>query len=177
MSKTDNIFLIGPMGAGKTSVAKQLSYLVHFPYYDTDQEIEEKTGVSVSWIFEVETEAGFRRREVSIIEELTQRKNIILSTGGGSIVSPQNCEVLKKRGFVAYLTVGFEQQVGRTSRHRGHRPLIDYPDSRARLEKLNREREPLYQYTADKIYKTDNQTPKDVAEQIFIDFQKECAST
>ncbi len=171
MSKSDNIFLIGPMGAGKTSVAKQLGRFTKFAYYDSDKQIEERTGVSISWIFEVETEAGFRKREAAMIDELTQMHNIILSTGGGSIVTPENCQHLRERGFVAYLTVDLEQQLQRTARHRGHRPLIDYPDARERLIQLNRERTPLYEKIADKEYTTDDQSPHSVAYKIFEDFK------
>lgn len=170
MSKTDNIFLIGPMGAGKTSVAKQLARLTKFKHYDSDEEIQRRTGVSISWIFEVEGEVGFRKREREMIDELSQKQNIILSTGGGSIVTPANCSQLKGNGYVAYLTVDLETQVDRTSRQRGHRPLIDYPDSRERLIKLNQEREPLYQATADKRYDTEGQSPRGVAWQIYQDF-------
>lgn len=172
MSKSDNIFLIGPMGAGKTSVAKQLARFTKFESYDTDKEIEKRTGVSISWIFEVETEAGFRKREQAMIDELTQMKNIILSTGGGSIVTPENREHLQARGFVAYLTVNLDVQVGRTERQRGHRPLIDFPDARERLIQLNKEREPLYQKIADKQYTTDDQSPRGVAYKIFQDFKE-----
>lgn len=170
MTKSDNIFLIGPMGAGKTSVAKQLARMTNYDQYDTDEEIQKRTGVSVSWIFEVETEQGFRKREASMIDELTQMTHIILSTGGGCIVTPENRQALKERGYVVYLTVGLEQQVDRTSRQRGHRPLIDFPDARERLIQLNAEREPLYIATADKTYETDSQSPRGVAWQIYQDY-------
>lgn len=170
MSKADNIFLIGPMGAGKTSVAKQLARLTNFKHFDSDEEIQNRTGVSVSWIFEVEGEAGFRKREHEMIEQLSQEHHIILSTGGGSITTPANCEVLRERGYVAYLTVDLETQVERTRRQRGHRPLIDFPDARERLIKLNQEREPLYRATADKLYDTEGQSPRSVAWKIYQDF-------
>lgn len=170
MSKTDNVFLIGPMGAGKTSVAKQLARLTKFTHYDSDSEIQKRTGVSISWIFEVEGEAGFRKREREIIDELSQQQKIILSTGGGSITTPEICTMLKDRGYVAYLTVDLETQVDRTSRQRGHRPLIDYPDARERLIKLNDEREPLYEATANKAYTTEGQSPRGVAWEIYQDF-------
>jgi shikimate kinase len=172
MTKTNNIFLIGPMGAGKTSVAKQLSRMTKYDHFDTDEEVQKRTGVSVSWIFEVEKESGFRKREALMIEELTQKNNIILSTGGGCIVTPENRAVLKERGYTVYLTVNLDQQVERTSRQRGHRPLIDYPDARERLIKLNKEREPLYVEVADKVYNTDGQSPRSVAWDIYQDFLK-----
>src|SRR3990167_11539772 len=163
MSKKNNIFLIGPMGAGKTSVAKQLARLTKYRHFDSDEEVQQRTGVSISWIFEVETEQGFRRREADVIDELSQLEHIILSTGGGCVTTPINCEVLKERGFVAYLTVNLEQQVERTSRQRGHRPLIDYPDARERLIQLNERRAALYISTADKVYPTDHCSPYSVA--------------
>ena len=170
MSKKNNIFLIGPMGSGKTSVGHQLAALMQCPFYDTDKEIERRTGVSVSWIFEVETEAGFRKREVEIIDELSNRDHVVLSTGGGSVVTPINCQLLKERGFVAYLTVDLALQYERTKRHRGHRPLIDYPDAKERLMMLNAQRKPLYLATADKVYCTDRQSPRSIAEKILRDF-------
>lgn len=171
MSKHDNIFLIGPMGSGKTSVGQQLSILMHYPFYDTDKEIEKRTGVSVAWIFEVETEAGFRKREAQIIDELSSMSHIVLSTGGGSVVTPVNCQLLKERGFVVYLTVDPELQFERTKRHRGHRPLIDYPDAKERLMVLNEQRKLLYMQTADKVYGTNDQSPRSIAEEILRDFR------
>jgi shikimate kinase len=170
MNHTSNIFLVGPMGAGKTSVAKQLSRLTGFPFYDSDHEVQNRTGVSISWIFEVEGEAGFRKREAAVIDELTQMNQIILSTGGGSIITDVNRQHLAERGFVVYLTVDLELQIQRTRRQRGHRPLIDIPDPRERLIELNAVREPLYESIADKVYKTDRKTPKRVAEKIYRDY-------
>ena len=162
------------MGAGKTSVAKQLSRLTKYPFYDTDKEVENRTGVSVSWIFEVETESGFRKREAEVVRDLCEYQHIILSTGGGSVVTPESCDLLQQNGYVAYLTVGLEMQIERTSRYRGHRPLIDFPDARERMEKLNEEREPLYLKIADGSYDTDDQSPRGVAYSIFTDYQKFC---
>lgn len=170
MSKQNNIFLVGPMGSGKTSVGYHLAALMQCTFYDTDKEIEKRTGVSIGWIFEVEAESGFRKRETDVINELSGMNHIILSTGGGSVVTPLNCELLKNRGFVAYLTVDPELQYERTKRHRGHRPLIDYSDAKERLGILNAQRQPLYTAIADKIYCTDNESPRGIAEKIFKDF-------
>ena len=171
MAKYDNIFLIGPMGAGKTSVAKQLSRLMDFPFFDSDEAVQTRTGVSVSWIFEKEGEAGFREREAAMIDELTAMRSVIVSTGGGAIVTPINRERLAERGFVAYLNVGLELQIDRTSRQRGHRPLIDMADPRDQLIKLNAEREPLYQSIADCVYATDRLSPHAVAQKIMKDYR------
>lgn len=175
MSKWDNIFLIGPMGAGKTSVARQLAYLTGYRYFDSDHEIQARSGVSVSWIFEVEGESGFRVREAAMIDELTSNKHVIVSTGGGAIVTPSTRELLPSRGFVVYLKVGLALQYERTKRQRDHRPLIDVPDPREALVRLNAAREPLYQSIADAVYSTDNQTPRVIAERICQDYGKERA--
>ena len=171
MSKHNNIFLIGPMGSGKTSVGQQLSILMGCPFYDSDKEIEKRTGVSVSWIFEKESESGFRKREADVIAELSNLSHVIVSTGGGCVVTPRNCQLLKERGFVAYLTVDFELQYERATRHRGLRPLLDHPDAKERLQSLNMQRKALYEQTADKCYCTDNQSPRSIAEKILTDFR------
>lgn len=171
MSKLDNIFLIGPMGAGKTSVARQLSRLTGYPFFDSDQAIQDKSGVSISWIFEVEGEARFREREAIMIDELTRGKHVIVSTGGGAIVTPSTCTLLDNRGFVVYLTVSLDLQYERTKRQRGHRPLIDVADAREALIRLNTAREPLYKSIADRIYSTDDQTPRAIAQQIYQDYK------
>lgn len=160
------------MGAGKTSVAKQLARMTKFRHFDTDDEVQKRTGVSISWIFQVEKEAGFRKREAAMIDELTQENHVVLSTGGGCVVTPENRQRLKERGYVVYLTVNLDLQVQRTSRQRGHRPLIDYPDARERLDKLNKERESLYLDVADKKYDTNGETPRSVAWAIYQDFLK-----
>lgn len=158
-----NIYLIGPMGAGKTSVGKQLAELTGAAFIDSDNEIEKRTGVSIAWIFEKEKEAGFRKRETEIIKELTERKNIILSTGGGSIVTEKNCHYLKSTGFVVYLTVSFDVQFERTSRRKGARPLLNAPNSKETLETLNKNREPIYKELADITIDTDHCSPQEVA--------------
>ena len=168
MSKQDNIFLVGPMGAGKTSVGKYLAKRSNLPFYDSDHEIEATTGVTISWIFEVETEAGFREREKEMIDELTQHNGIILSTGGGAIVTPENCENLVARGIVIYLSVSLAVQLQRTHRKSG-RPLIDVPDPEQKLRELNAEREPIYQRIADFTYSTDVLEPHEIANLIWAD--------
>jgi shikimate kinase len=155
MSTHGNIFLVGPMGAGKTSIGRQLAETLGMEFVDSDHEIEARTGASIPWIFDVEGEAGFRKREQAVIDELTQRKNIVLATGGGAVLSPENRKHLKSRGTVIYLAASVDQLLERTRRDR-NRPLLQTDDPRARLEALMREREPLYREVADIILPTDH---------------------
>ena len=132
MSGNQNIFLIGPMGSGKTAVGKQLARLLHLGFYDSDVEIERRTGVDIPYIFEKEGETGFREREREAIELLTQLKNVVIATGGGAILLPQNRSCLADRGQVVYLKTGIDQQLERT-RHGQNGPLIETPFERAGL--------------------------------------------
>lgn len=152
------------MGSGKSSVGKQLEKLTGATYIDSDAEIEERTGVTIAWIFEKEKEAGFRKRESEIIEELTQQKNIILSTGGGSILSENNRQYLTSTGFVIYLKVSLDEQFERVSRRPGTRPLLNQPNPKEKLNALNKSREAIYESIADLTIDTDGLVPKEVAE-------------
>lgn len=172
INKFQNIYLIGPMGAGKSSVGRQLAKLSKKQFFDTDAEIEKRTGVTISWIFEVETETGFRKREETIIAELTKMDNIVLSTGGGCIITKNNRLNLATSGIVVYLKVSFDIQVKRTSRHTGTRPLLEVADPADILTELNAERAPLYEEIADLIYETDNKTPRAIASKILKDIEK-----
>jgi shikimate kinase len=153
------------MGAGKSSVGKLLAALTPLTLYDTDHEIMDRTGVKISWIFEIEKEAGFRKREAEIIDELTQLENIILSTGGGCVVTPINLEHLKNRGTVVYLHVNLKEQLRRTKRTET-RPLLEVADPKAKLIELNTAREPLYEEIADITIKTSNKKPIEIAKEI-----------
>ena len=161
-----NIYLIGPMGAGKTSVGKQLAALTGAKFIDSDNEIERRTGVSIAWIFEKEKEAGFRKRETEIIKELTEKNNIILSTGGGSILAETNREYLKSTGFIVYLKVSLDIQFERTNRRKGARPLLNESNPKEKLEVLNKNREPIYITLADLTINTDHCSPQQVAKTI-----------
>jgi shikimate kinase len=156
MSKKPNIFLIGPMGAGKTTVGKRLAKLKGMRFVDSDHEIERRTGVDVSFIFEKEGEDGFRRRERDVIAELTQEDNVVLATGGGAILHADNRRDLSARGFVVYLCTPVDQQLERT-RYSKHRPLLQTEDPRSRLENLMNERDPLYREIADMVIYTEGQ--------------------
>jgi shikimate kinase len=160
-----SIFLIGPMGSGKTAVAKCLARLLDYPFYDSDHEIEGRCGADIPLIFEREGEAGFRRRERDIIAELTARPRIVLATGGGAILDSDNRRDLASRGWVVYLETSIEQQAERAGRTR-HRPLLHGADPRARLEELMHAREPLYREIADLHTSTDRRRVRSVAEHI-----------
>ncbi|MGN1356367.1 MAG: shikimate kinase AroK [Succinivibrionaceae bacterium] len=165
MSKAENIFLVGPMGAGKSTIGRFLADSLNLEFVDSDNEIEIRTGASISWIFDVEGESGFRKREAQIIEELTLRNGIVLSTGGGAIKDPANRRFLKERGTVIYLHTPVEKQFQRTCKDK-RRPLLQNNDPRVTLEQLMIERDPLYRETADIVVETSELTAKAVAQNI-----------
>lgn len=135
------------MGSGKSAIGRELARRLKRKFLDSDQEIEQRTGVDIALIFEKEGEAGFRRRERQVIEELTQKPDIVLATGGGAVLDPANRACLKDRGFVIYLKASVTAQAGRTG-HGGRRPLLDTPDRQARLHELFEKRAPLYEELA-----------------------------
>nr|WP_188668255.1 shikimate kinase AroK [Legionella impletisoli] len=165
MVKVRNIFLIGPMGAGKSTIGRTLAKELKLEFYDTDEVIEERSGADISWIFDVEGEEGFRKREQKVIEELTQKNNIVLATGGGVVMSPENRNALAARGTVIYLKASLQQQFERTKRDT-KRPLLQTDDLEQRLETLKEEREPFYEELADVSFETDKLTVKAVANNI-----------
>ena len=164
--KVRNIFLIGPMGAGKSTIGRTLAKELKLEFYDSDEVIEERTGADISWIYDVEGEEGFRRREQKVIEELTQKSNIVLATGGGVIMTPENRNALAGRGTVIDLKTSLQQQYERTKRDSPTRPMLQTPDLEGRLEMLRDEREPLYEDLADVSFDTDKLTVKAVANNI-----------
>nr|WP_328804774.1 shikimate kinase AroK [Noviherbaspirillum galbum] len=151
--QSSNIFLVGLMGAGKTTVGRALARKLDKTFIDSDHEIEARTGASIPLIFEIEGEASFRHRESDVIRDLTSRSGIILATGGGAVLKPENREYLKTRGTVIYLRASINSILARTS-HDKNRPLLQTPDPRAKLEQLSREREPLYLEVADLVIET-----------------------
>lgn len=163
--KVRNIFLIGPMGAGKSTIGRALAKELKLEFFDTDEVIEERTGATVAWIFDVEGEEGFRIREQKIIEELTQKNNIVLATGGGVVMTPENRNALAGRGTVIYLKTSLQQQFERTKRDT-KRPLLQTPNLEVRLEALRDEREPFYDELSDVSFETDKLTVKAVANKI-----------
>jgi len=161
-----NIFLVGPMGAGKTTIGKQLAQLLHLEFIDTDQEIESRTGAPIDWIFDIEGEDGFRTREKEIIAELSQRQGIVLATGGGAVVTPENRTFLAGRGIVVYLETSIEQQLERTRKDK-RRPLLQNSnDPEATLIALHKERDAQYREIADVVVATNENSIKSVANKI-----------
>ena len=152
-----NIFFVGLMGAGKTTVGKLLAKRLGKTFYDSDHEIESRTGVNIPVIFELEGEAGFRKREVTAIEELTAMHDIVLATGGGAVLCKQNRENLSQHGTVIYLRASVNELWHRTKNDK-NRPLLQTDDPRGKLEKLYAERDPLYREIADIIIDTGDQS-------------------
>ncbi len=148
MASKPSIFLVGPMGAGKTTIGRQLAQALGRPFHDSDREIEQRTGVDIPTIFEYEGEEGFREREAAVIDELTRLPEIVLATGGGSVLRPENRHALAGRGLVVYLKTPVSLQLARTA-HDRNRPLLQTEDPEARLRALYEERDPLYREVAD----------------------------
>jgi shikimate kinase len=160
-----NVFLVGPMGSGKTAVGRYLSRLLDLTFHDSDTEIERRTGVDIPFIFEKEGEAGFRQREREAIEILTTMENIVLATGGGAVLLPENRQHLAERGCVIYLETSVVQQVERVKQGR-NRPLLSNVDSTSKLTQLLAERMPFYREVADVVVSTDGRKVRSVAEDI-----------
>lgn len=163
--KIPNIFLVGPMGSGKSAVGRQLARMLQREFFDSDAEIEARTGVDIPFIFEKEGEAGFRRREREVIAALTALDRIVLATGGGAVLDPENRTALASRGLVVYLDASVDQQLERT-RLSSHRPLLDTPDPAEQLARLMRERGPLYRELAALTVVTDGRMVREVAQEI-----------
>lgn len=161
----NRVFLVGPMGAGKSAVGRQLARLLHLEFIDSDEEIENRTGVDIPFIFEKEGEEGFRVREAKVIDELSQKDGVVLATGGGAIVDPDSRNRLGARGFVVYLYTSVKQQLERTQRGR-NRPMLDADDPENVLEKLMEIRDPLYREVADLVVDTDGRRVQTVAREI-----------
>ena len=165
MPPIKNIFLIGPMGSGKTAVGRHLARLYRFDFVDSDADIEAKTGVDIAFIFEKEGEEGFRAREKESIERLTLQQGIVLATGGGAVIDPDNRRFLAERGVVVYLQTSVEQQLERT-RHARHRPLLNDTDPEQKLAELMERRAALYAEIANITVSTDGRKVQLVAEEI-----------
>jgi shikimate kinase len=168
---SNNIFLVGPMGVGKTTIGNHLARKLNYEFVDSDTEIEKRTGASISLIFDIEGEEGFRKREAQMIEELTEREHIVLSTGGGSVLDEVSRQHLRSRGFVVYLKASVDILYERLKKSR-NRPLMETDDKRKVIEELMEMREPLYLAVADIIITTDGRSAQDVAREIYEQHQK-----
>ena len=178
-SREPNIYLVGLMGAGKTTIGRLLARHFGRRFFDSDHEIEARTGVKVPVIFEIEGEAGFRQRETQVIDDLTQREDIVLATGGGAILNIANRVALKSTGYVVYLRAQPSDLWQRTQ-HDRNRPLLRTADPEGRLSELYAERDPLYCDTAHLIMDTGRQSPHLLAgklEQQIRNTWMNCAST
>lgn len=158
MSK-QNIYLVGLMAVGKSTVGRLLATRLGYDFYDTDHVIEERAGADISWIFDVEGEAGFRERETQVIDELTLLDGIVLATGGGAVLRAENRRLLGSRGVVIHLDSPLDRLLERTEKDK-KRPLLQNDHPRSTLARLQKERAPLYQEIADYRFVTDRQGPK-----------------
>jgi shikimate kinase len=165
MKHPRNIFLIGPMGAGKSAVGRYLARTLHLSFVDSDDEIESRTGVDIPFIFEKEGEEGFRKRETAVVDDLSKMDGIVLATGGGAVINPDSRSRLGGRGFVVYLYTTVDQQVARTQKGR-ERPLLESTDPRVTLQELLDTRDPMYREIADIVVETDGRKVKSVANEI-----------
>lgn len=161
------------MGSGKTTVGKHLAKLLNYNFYDIDQVIIDTTGVEISWIFEQEGEAGFRKREHQALNQLCKLSNAVIATGGGCVTNPKNCELLQANGMVVYLQVSLDTQIARIAHTKNKRPLFAKNATKEKLNGLNQERVPFYQAVADFTIDTDNLKPPKLAELIASHYKKE----
>lgn len=169
-----NIFLVGPMGAGKSTIGRQLARRLEMDFHDSDQTIEARTGVDISRIFDIEGEEGFRRRERQIMDELTQLQGVVLATGGGVVLDPDNRTHLRERGLVVYLRASADQLLERTERDT-QRPLLQGNDRHGRIRQLLAERDPLYTEVAHLIIDTDSLTVRRTVNSICRHLQSEAS--
>lgn len=160
-----NIYLVGPMGAGKSTIGRVLAAELHLSFRDSDKVIEDRTGADIPWIFDMEGEEGFRDRESAVLDELSKGRDVVIATGGGIILRSQNREIMKASGYVCYLTASIEQLVERTARDK-KRPLLQVENPRQKIIDLVALRDPLYRDAADFAINTDRRSPKLVAQEI-----------
>lgn len=165
-----NIILVGPMGAGKSTIGRLLAKELRVPFKDSDKEIEQRTGANIPWIFDVEGEQGFREREQATIADLCQLDGLVLATGGGAVMRKENRDALQAGGQVVYLHASVTQQIGRTARDR-NRPLLRAGNPSRILSDLMAQRDPLYREIADLVIETDERPPRMVVQEILEKLQ------
>ena len=165
MDVPSNIFLIGPMGAGKSTIGRRLAAAVDKVFVDADHALEDRTGVEIPLIFELEGEAGFRKRESELLAQLVRREGIVLATGGGVVLSAQNRAHLAEHGFVVYLDAPIDLLVARVARDR-HRPLMQTADPKATMQEIMHIRDPLYRESADIVVRSTHQSSRFVVKEI-----------
>ncbi|GAB3680831.1 shikimate kinase AroK [Salinisphaera aquimarina] len=166
MAANPNIYLVGPMGAGKTTIGRRIAEIKGMSFVDSDHEVENRTGVDISFIFDMEGEEGFRKREREMIAELSEQPNTVMATGGGAVLDPDTRDLLSARGVVVYLETSLEQQLART-RKANNRPILEGSDDvEATLVKLMEERDPLYRSIADIVVATGDQQARRLAREI-----------
>lgn len=169
--KKSNLFLVGPMGSGKTTIGRRLAKQLGRSFFDTDKVITERTGVDIPLIFELEGEEGFRKREAVVLDDMTRKEGIVLATGGGSVLWPENRICLGSRGFCIYLRTTVDQQMLRTGKDR-NRPLLQTDNPRKTLEQLMAHRDPLYTEVADLVMETDSKAVGTVVDEIIHQLEK-----
>lgn len=161
----NSIILVGPMGAGKSTIGKLLASRLRYEFLDTDSLIEERTGADIPWIFDVEGEPGFRERESVVLQEAVKRENCVIATGGGIVLAESNRREIKKCRLVVYLTANIDQLVERTCKDK-KRPLLQVDNPEKKIIELIRQRDPLYKEVATDILKTDGRSPKHVVQDV-----------
>lgn len=166
MAANPNIYLVGPMGAGKTTVGRRIAELKGMTFVDSDQEVEKRTGVDISFIFDMEGEEGFRKRERDMIAELSEQPNTVMATGGGAVLDPSTRDLLSARGVVVYLETSLEQQLARTRKSNSRPLLAGSDDLEATLTELMEIRDPLYRSIADIVVTTGDQQARKLAREI-----------
>ena len=166
MAANPNIYLVGPMGAGKTTVGRRIAELKGMTFVDSDQEVEKRTGVDISFIFDMEGEEGFRKRERDMIAELSEQPNTVMATGGGAVLDPSTRDLLSARGVVVYLETSLEQRLARTRKSNSRPLLAGSEDLEATLTELMEIRDPLYRSIADIVVTTGDQQARKLAREI-----------
>lgn len=174
MKTCDNIYCVGMMGAGKTTIGRQLARRLKKRFVDCDHEVEARTGVRIPLIFEIEGEPGFRRRESQVLRELTGETGLVLATGGGVVLDPENRRRLSETGLVVYLCAPPDELYARTQ-HDRNRPLLQVADPLGKIRELHALRDPLYREMADIVFEGGRRSPLAVARQLELEIRKQCA--